>query len=248
VIVTGTVGAGVSPSAITGADNEYCGLANGSTTAIGSGGTAPLTYVWSNGQTGFNATGLVAGTYTVTITDAVGCFSTASVTVGTTPPPTLSLSAVPATGAANADGSATVSLSGGVAPFTYAWSNGGSTTTINGLLPGTYSVTITDSAGCVVTDSITISFVVGLDALSASGFTVLPNPIQNQLIIRRNDLQTGQLAEIRIYDAQGRLMLNDQMESGKSEFQWNAEGIAKGIYFVRIISADQDLNVRIIKQ
>lgn len=54
------------------------------------------------------------------------------------------------------DGSATVSVSAGNAPFTYAWSTGGTGTTENGLTPGSYTVTVTDQYGCTTTDTITI--------------------------------------------------------------------------------------------
>src|SRR5262249_49734169 len=52
--------------------------------------------------------------------------------------------------------SASVSASGGAAPYTYAWSNGGTTSTISGLANGTYTVTVTDSRSCTATCSATV--------------------------------------------------------------------------------------------
>jgi len=135
-----------------------CGLANGSATVAGSGGFAPYTWSWSNGQTGSSATGLLAGTYTVTITDLNLCTTSAPVTIGTIAGPTASIvsSANVACFGGNT-GNATIGVIGGTPPFTYLWSNGQTTPTANNLVAGIYSVTATDAAGCVASTSITIS-------------------------------------------------------------------------------------------
>jgi hypothetical protein len=124
---------------------------NGNVTATATNGTAPYTFSWSPaGGTNSNATGLTAGSYTVTVKDANGCHGTASVTI--TQPPALNVSTdsivnVNCNGAAT--GSATASVSGGTPGYTYNWSNGETTNTATGLSAGSYTFTVTDANGCV---------------------------------------------------------------------------------------------------
>ncbi|RWX01384.1 T9SS type A sorting domain-containing protein [Flavobacterium cerinum] len=130
---------------------------NGSATATAVGGTAPYTYLWSNGMAEATASGLIADTYTVTITDAKGCITTTTAVIAQ---PATALSAtttnvdVSCNGGTN--GSATVTAVGGTAPYTYSWSNGMTEATASGLIADTYTVTITDAKGCSFTDNITI--------------------------------------------------------------------------------------------
>ena len=120
------------------------------------GGTAPFTYVWSDGQTGTSITDLEAGTYSVTITDAMGCSKTVSSTVLS--PRQISVSALVSNINCNADGSFSIDLtpSGGTQPYTYQWSNGSTAEDLSGLAKGTYSVTITDAYGCSITKEIIV--------------------------------------------------------------------------------------------
>lgn len=136
--------------------NAQCfGDCNGQATISANGGTAPYTYLWSNGQTGNVGTGLCAGSFDVTITDAAGC----SITVGPiviTEPAQLTVSAavtsnyngreISCFGAS--DGEVTAIAVGGSPAYTYTWTNGGNTSIINGLPAGNYCVTVTDFAGC----------------------------------------------------------------------------------------------------
>ncbi|MBL4578051.1 MAG: PKD domain-containing protein, partial [Flavobacteriales bacterium] len=123
------------------------GASDGTVTATPSGGASPYQYNWSNGQLTSTAIGLIAGTYTVTITDNNTCTNTATVTV-TEPTGMGPTMATSDENCGAADGSATVSISGGTAPFTYLWSNGQTTSTDTGLVAGVYTVTITDAGGC----------------------------------------------------------------------------------------------------
>jgi uncharacterized protein (DUF2141 family) len=132
-----------------------CEQSNGSATANGSGGVMPYTYKWSNGATTQTANNLGAGAYTVTITDAVLCTATASVTLINQASPTVSITKNDATCDVN-NGSATATPNGGAPAYSYKWSNGPTSQTINNLAPGSYSVTVTDQNGCTAIGSITI--------------------------------------------------------------------------------------------
>lgn len=127
----------------------------GSATVSVSGGAAPYSYLWSTtpAQTSPTASGLPPGTYSVTVTDASGCANTGIVQVGSLNPVIVSLTTTPAS--CNGVGSATVTASGGTAPYSYLWNTtpAQTTATAYGLVPGTYAVTVTDASGCSTTDS-----------------------------------------------------------------------------------------------
>ncbi|HTA28092.1 MAG TPA: SprB repeat-containing protein, partial [Bacteroidia bacterium] len=88
VIITGKVGYGV----VARDTNPDCALSKGNITAYPSGGTAPYTYSWSNGETNQKDTGLIAGTYTCIVTDSVGCRTFITVTLVNPVTPTITVS------------------------------------------------------------------------------------------------------------------------------------------------------------
>ena len=141
--------------------NEICSYStNASATAIPLGGTPAYTYSWQPGfQTTVTKTGLSSGTYTVTVKDSKGCIATALATI--TGPPVLAINFTGQTNVSCKDGnngSVTASPSGGTSGYTYSWTPGGATTASRtNLTAGTYSVTVTDSKGCVATKSVTIT-------------------------------------------------------------------------------------------
>jgi len=151
-------------TASTTANISCYGASTGNAFASPSGGTSPYTYSWSNGSSTVsrsNPTGavLAAGTYTVTVTDSNGCTTTAktSITQPNVLSANLSISAYVSCNGQN-NGSAMVSLSGGVSPYTYSWSNGNATNSTGAVLgAGTYTVTVRDSNGCSVTASAVIT-------------------------------------------------------------------------------------------
>ena len=146
------------PSATCNATPADCnGAATGSASVIAAGGTAPYTYAWSNGGSTATITGLTAGTYSVTITDANGCTATCSATVTEPSDVTATCSSINGTCANGNVGSASVAAAGGTAPYTYAWSNGGTSASVSNLPAGTYSVTVTDANGCTETCSATVT-------------------------------------------------------------------------------------------
>ena len=153
---------------------------NASATATGGGGTPPYTYAWADGQTTSTATGLCAGTIRVVITDSRGCKDSADVFISNPVAPVVSqgsLNNVTCNGAAN--GSASVLVTGGNPPYTYAWSpSGGNQSTATGLAPGVYEATVTDAVGCEDRIDFTITQPAPLTA-SLSGtnpFSSIPTP------------------------------------------------------------------------
>ena len=122
------------------------------------GGTGPYTYAWDNGDTTATADSLASGTYTVTITDSNSCQNTQVFTLNDVGGTTISGTTVTdATCNGGSDGAVAISVSGGTTPYTYAWSNGDTIEDVTGLKEGTYTVTVTDSAGCKTIESATVS-------------------------------------------------------------------------------------------
>jgi gliding motility-associated-like protein len=147
-----TVTAPAAPTATATPTNVACnGAATGSVTLTASGGTAAYSFLWNNGRTTQNNTGLAAGTYTVTVTDANGCTSTSSATI--TEPTALTSSTVTVTDATcSTAGAVDINVSGGTSGYTFNWSNGATSEDLSGLSAGAFSVTITDANGCSVTN------------------------------------------------------------------------------------------------
>lgn len=134
---------------VTTSDAACFGTPTGSANAIVTGGTGIFNYTWSNGVHVPNAFGLVAGTYTVTVTDGNNCSATASATIGQPASAlTISVSATPQSAPGENDGTASVTANGGTGPYFFNWSNGGTAPVLTGLAPGAYSVTVTDINGC----------------------------------------------------------------------------------------------------
>jgi len=129
--------------------NPSCnGLANGSVVInISSPGT--YTYLWQNGSSQASVTGLPAGNYSVTISNATGCSAIAQVQLVDPAAITFTTSSSNLTCANSCDGSINVSSNGGILPYAYRWSNNNTTNSISSLCVGSYSLTVTDSNGCV---------------------------------------------------------------------------------------------------
>ncbi|WP_323755537.1 PKD domain-containing protein [Roseivirga sp.] len=134
------------------------GNATGVANITVSGGTLPYSYSWSNGAITEDLNGVVAGSYTATITDANGCVTTEVVQINQ---PAAALTFTPTVGQITCngatDGAISLSVSGGTAPYTYTWSNGSTSQNLSSLSPGTYSVTIRDANNCQVTGSYDIT-------------------------------------------------------------------------------------------
>ncbi len=138
-------------------NNATCPSAGGVDLNVSSG-YLTKTYQWSNGSNSQDLTGVNAGNYTVTVTDAHGYFLTKSFTV-TGPSTALNVNN------ANVDnitcfnagnGSITLGTAGGYPGYSYNWSNGANTGTVSNLGPGTYSVVVTDNQGCTLGESFVV--------------------------------------------------------------------------------------------
>ena len=148
-----------------------CGNNNGTITAFGSGGTAPLQYSINGNtfQASNNFTGLGPGTYTVTVKDINGCTNTVTVIVANFPAPTVTAVSTQAA-CNNINGTLTATGNGGLAPLQYSI-NGVTFQTSNiftGLAAGTYTVTVKDATGCTGIVTVTIASIGGPSVTATS--------------------------------------------------------------------------------
>src|SRR5690606_20946657 len=140
--------------------NTTCIATIGSIDITVAGGTEPYTYMWSNGATTEDIEDLAAGDYTVTVTDANGCETEQTFTVGTEDV-TITLTGVAVDAVCTAsNGTITLTIAGGTPDYTISWTGpDGFTSTdkdLSGLAPGTYNVTVTDANGCEATTSVEV--------------------------------------------------------------------------------------------
>ena len=121
-----------------------------------SGGTAPYSFLWSNGATSEDISGVVAGFYSVTITDAVLATTTVNLSIGQPSQIVISRTIQDVSCNGGNDGAIAISVSGGVAPYTYLWSNGDTTQNISNQSSSPFTVTVTDNNGCIASATDTI--------------------------------------------------------------------------------------------
>ena len=156
ISATAEIGLQSDPSVDITVLNQPCeGSATGILAAVPTGGVAPYSYLWSTGETGPTIDGLSPGTYSVVVTDALGCTASAAVTLEAAENPDCTAEVVqPVSSPGASDGIVEVNASGGTPPYTYLWSTGATTQTVSNLPEGFYSVTTTDANGCTTSCSV----------------------------------------------------------------------------------------------
>lgn len=128
--------------------DPICPATLGNITTSFTSSAMPLTYLWSNGATTQNISNVAVGSYSCVIKDANSCEVKKSAYIGSRSPLQLGFSTTNASCIFTADGTATVNVYGGTAPYTYQWYHGATSATISNLKTGKYWVTVTDANGC----------------------------------------------------------------------------------------------------
>ncbi|CAM1353794.1 conserved hypothetical protein [Tenacibaculum halocynthiae] len=140
-------------------DYVNCGIGNDwEVKSTISGGTAPYTYLWSTGDNTSNLKDIKTGAYKLTVVDVNGCKVSNNITIVLPEPLKLDdYSLINPTCYQGNDGEIKLEVAGGAMPYSYKWSNGSVSNTLNNLIEGTYSVIITDNKGCSITESFKIT-------------------------------------------------------------------------------------------
>lgn len=225
--------------------------ADGSAQVVVTGNNGTLSYAWSNGGTSDTIQNVLPGSYTVVVTDSAGCSDSLTINIGygvcgsfagTT-------SSTLASCGSCADGSATITPVGNNGNVAYLWSNGDTTATSSNLLPGTYTVTITDTAGCVYVDSVTVNFGTAVVEISENSFAGLyPNPSTGVFQLSLN-FEKATDTQVLIYNILGEVVYTKSMSGAvKGQTQINLN-VPAGAYNVHVVTKDatQVLPLQIVK-
>lgn len=224
VITTVTSPDLLSASIITYSNIDCAGGNNGTATVNVTGGTPGYSYLWSsNAGNSAIAVGLTANTYTVSVTDANGCQTTAQITLTQPSALTLNIGSTDVSCFGGSDGTASASVTGGTPPYMYVWSPyGGTFTTANGLIAGIFTITVTDSRACQIAGSAIID---------------QPSPL----------LVTGNVQNVKCFGGSTG-SANLAVTGGTAPYTYNwspnvsttstATGLTSGNYFVTVLDAN----------
>ena len=218
-----TLTANVTNVACAGGDNGVIDLSV-------SGGNTHYNFVWSNGSTNEDIFNLEAGTYSVDVTDANAC--NASLTLSVTEPllPVIvNGTVVNSNGSAN--GSIELTVTGGAGNYTYQWSNGMSTEDVTGLLPGAYTVVVTDGEGCATSSTFIVSNLSGVNNITGEAGEVLiyPNPANDVMFVEANG---ESIEQCKVFSVLGQLVFQTNPNSTRAQITTNE--LKPGAYFIQI--------------
>jgi hypothetical protein len=170
--------------------NSSCGgIPIGKIVVTGQTGVSPYTYLWSNGLTGSTVTGLTAGNYSVEVTDSNGCVVSQSGTIVDISPIGLGLFTSTAPTCFQSNGSISMTITGGTAPYYYSASTGqvevsySKTFTISGLPSGQYGFSVTDAGFCQLLEVTSLTSVNGISSVSVSSINSTCSSVNGEISI-----------------------------------------------------------------
>jgi hypothetical protein len=216
--------------------NVSCnGDSTGCATICPAGGTGPYSYSWiPSGGNSASACNLTAGTYSVIVTDDNGC--TTSLYAVITQPPQLIVSVTGNDASCSTcnDGWAYGTPTGGTGPYTYSWNTSPvqTTQTATGLVPGNYTLCVTDANGCSACEGDSLLWTVGLTEHYeiSSAVSVYPNPFHSSASIIIDKHLAFDEAELKIYDVTGKKVQSIVLRNHKTEIS----KLSSGIYWLQL--------------
>lgn len=226
------------------------GETDGSIQVLDSSNTTITSYNWSTGSVNNAVSGLSAGSYTVTITNADGCLANKTAILSNPLPLRASDITTPASSNTATDGTASVIPTGGTPPYSISWpgdlTDG---TSQSNLATGIYEVSITDFNGCSITQDVFVmqNTGTGLEIFSdnkAHSFEVYPNPFTQHVLIKA-PIHASLATNIRILDAQGAEVFATTLVAGAS-LKWG-NAMPAGTYLVHIMCNDDREIFKVVK-
>jgi len=207
------------------------------------GGTLPYSYLWSDGSMEQNRTGLGAGDFVCTVTDANGC-EAVSMILELEGPMELNLinSVIVNEIGGGANGSVSIEVDGGNDPYTYLWDDPAMSTgsTLSAVPAGEYSCVVTDANGCTQTFGVFIvQSTIGINELENPGFEVYPNPFVLQFTIVLEELAS----DIQLIDVAGRVLYRD-VSPGVDLTKQVEVDVPAGIYVLKVQMSDGNVGIR----
>ena len=229
-----------------------CNANDGTIQLSAYGGTPGYSFVWSNGATDEDLTGLASGTYDVTITDSNGCEGVASATVQGSNPINVSIDTI-FHEYQDVGGSIEITVTGGSgAGFAYAWSHGATSANVDSLVAGTYSVTVLDlGTGCevLITNIVVLykipDLVEQIEALTS--FDVFPNPTFDMANIELT-MNTPLDVTLQLLSIEGKLLEQFSTNNAvEQQYQINMSSYPAGVYLAKMRVGSDVFTTKIIK-
>ena len=225
--------------------NPSCnGLSDGYIIPGVANGTPPFTYLWSDGSVDDSLINVPAGFYKVIVTDDSNCYEIISITLNEPSQLILSASSTPETDNGWNDGTANVSVSGGINPYSYQWNdlNNQTDSIAIGLSTGDYIVMVTDSNGCIISDTVNVGTTTFVDDNGQKvRIKVYPNPVINDLII-----ETTYVGEYRIQLINSSGALVQQLNNLTGNIKLERKDLISGYYILQIIMENKISNFTIV--
>ena len=138
-------------------------------------------------------------------------------------------------GSVGGTGSIDLTIQGGIPPYTINWSTGDTTEDVSGLQPGEYTVTVSDSSGCLSEISAEILMFNAIDRLHASQLVLFPNPNQG---VFRIETESIAIESVEVFDLQGRLVYRQQMRGFVTQHAIELPQKQAGLYLVRVFTEE----------
>lgn len=218
----------------------------GAITANVLNGTPPFSYLWSDGSTTSQLSGLLSGTYSLTVTDSAGLQSMVSVVLAAVNAPQLSIQLD------NSNTTLISSIVGGGSGVNYFWSSGATSANLQNVLPGTYSLTAVTSNGCSATQTISVPEYGTynppvssslIDILLPAELNVYPNPANDFLNIE--SISGYPVEGCQLLDLSGKVLLFERFEKN-SAVRLPLPSLGNGVFLLRIQTANRMYNKKLM--
>lgn len=227
------------------------GEVDGAVTINANAGQSPHTYQWdanAGNQTSQSISGLSAGLYCVTVTDAL--LETDDICIIINEPGLIDFTVFQSPDNGSCDGEAYAVFSGSVSQYTFLWDDDLNQTTqsATNLCAGTYSVTVTNSAGCSTTKQVTVGGgTSGLESSEPNLFSVYPIPFQKELYIAIENETV--VKNITVYSPIGVKIVDIKSPelTNNNHVKISTEYFSSGVYFLQINTETSTTIIQVLK-
>ena len=228
-------------------DVSCAGYGNGAIRLEVSGGLPPYQFKWSNGADKMALQGLVAGQYTVTITDTRGAKAAQKFTIKENNPLAIDFIVMPDS---NDSRKIEAIINGGEAPYQFQWQNGSKEAILHGVEAGTFSLFVSDKNQCTSSRQIELPEIApfSFQKAASSLINIHPNPTEGIITIKYPD-KFNFSSQVQLFDDSGQFLRQyAQVLPLTKSMEIDLTGLKNGLYFVRIEWGGQSVIKKVILQ
>lgn len=197
------------------------------------GGTPPYVYP--------SDTNLLAGNYIFVAIDSLGCTDTLTITLDEPPLIEIDTLITPASSSSSNDGAIDLTVVGGVTPYSFLWSNGSTSEDLNSIVSGSYLLELTDSLGCVKSDSFNVPYLLLVPERNSIDISVFPNPTTAIIYIEGMDPYD----QLKLFNANGKLLYSSV--AIRKDIHLDLKDFVNGVYFLCIERGNELYFQKVIK-